>query len=257
MPAIRPGATRDSAPALPPETMEQLRAATAAPLDTESASRALAIALEAVHLKHGALLRFDSEAQSLTLMAHALLSDGAVDAIRVIRRGISGVWDMPLHAVLQRRVYIIDRPRENPFVPSLISSDQGMLTNAALMPLFAAGTVTGALLLVGSGKRVVHETDILALRDITKAIGTALRQPARVAPRPLQVLTHPISAPPREDVARDRAMLVARVSELESLVESLRRAASSGPSQTEIDRRIAEISRERDRYKADFERQEL
>jgi len=256
MPPTQSGAVREPAAALAPEILEQLRQVTSSPLDETSAARALAVALEVVHLKHGALLRYDSEAQSLLLLAHEALSEAAVDAIRLIRRGVSGVWDMPLHAVLQRRVYIIDRPKENPFVPSLISAEQGMLTNAALMPLFAGGAVTGALLLVGSGKRVVHETDILALRDVVKAIGTALRQPTRQARAP-HVLTQPIAPAPREDVARDRAMLVARVSELESQVESLRQATTEGPSQTEVDRRIAEVARERDRYKADAERHEM
>jgi hypothetical protein len=158
--------------------------ATASPLDETTAPKALMAVLEALRLRYGALLRYDSESQSLTMVAQQGLSEGAIDAMRIIRRGVSGVWDMPLHAVLQRRVYIFDKPKENPFVPTLLaSSDQGALTNAAVVPLFAAGSATGAILLVGSGKRTIHETDILALREPAKNLGVALRLPAKAAAR--------------------------------------------------------------------------
>ena len=57
-------------------------------------------------------------------------------------------------------------------MPTLLQgSEQGMLTNAAVMPLFAEGSVTGAILLVGSGKRAIHETDIVALREAAQEPG--------------------------------------------------------------------------------------
>ena len=155
---------------------------------------------------------------------------------------------MPLHAVLQRRVYIIDKPKENPFVPPLLEgSEQGVLTNAALVPLFSGGAVTGALLLVGSGKRAVHESDILALRDVGKSLGAALRLPPKGVGRAPHVLAQPIAAPPRDEGVRDRAMLTARISELESLVESLRRTATGSPTSAQAERRVAELTRERPR----------
>ncbi len=232
-------------------TLDNLRTLTAATLDEATAPAALSATLEAVHLRHGALLRYDSESQSLSLLAHEGLAQPAIDAIRLVRRGVSGVWDMPLHAVLQRRVYIIDHPRDNPFVPPLLQgADQGVLTNAAVLPLFAAGLVTGALLLVGSGKRAIHETDVVALREIGKLLGTAIRPPSRAPARAPHVLTQPISAP-REDAVRDRAMLTARISELESLVESSRRPVGGSATSAELERRLGEVSRERDRYKSE------
>src|ERR1051325_10384180 len=229
MPPPVAAAPREPAQTITPEAQERLQRATAAPLDEANAPEALIAVLEPLHLRFGALLRYDSESQSLTMLAHQGLSPQAIDAIRLIRRGVGGVWDMPLHAVLQRRVYIIDKPKENPFVPPLLDgTEQGVLTNAALIPLFATGAVTGALLLVGSGKRAVHEADILALRDVAKQLGAALRLPAKGAARPPHVLTQPIATPPRDDTVRDRAMLTTRISELESQVEALRRAADVG-----------------------------
>ena len=173
------------------------------PLDETSAAAALTQVLEAVHLRHGALLRYDSDNQSLSLLAQEGLSSQAANAIRLIQRGASGVWDMPLHAVLQRRVYIIDRPKENPFVPPLLDgADQGVLTNAAVLPLFSSGSVTGALLLAASGKRAVHEADILALREVAKALGAALRRPARAQARAPQVLSQAVAASASQEAMR-------------------------------------------------------
>jgi chromosome segregation ATPase len=241
-----------SASSVSAESLETLRQLTVSPLDEITAPKALAAILEALHLRYGALLRYDSESQSLAMVAQEGLAEQAIGAIRLIRRGASGVWDMPLHAVLQRRVYIIDRPKENPFVPTLLQgSDLGVLTNAAVMPLFAEGSVTGALLLVGSGKRAIHESDIVKLREAAKNLGTALRLPSKLEPRAAHVLTQPISAQAREESVRDRAMLKARISELESLVESLRRTAGGASSATENERRLADMGRERDRYKSE------
>jgi chromosome segregation ATPase len=227
-------------------------------LADENGPPLLAAILEGVRLRHGALLRYDSELQSLTLVAHEGLAPPAVEALKVVRRGVSGVWDMPLHAVLQRRVYIIDRPKENPFVPTLLQgSDLGVLTNAALMPLFSTGLVTGALLLVASGKRAIRESDILALRDVAKMVGPALRPPPKVSAR-APTATAP-AAPPaaRDEGVRDRAMLTARISELESQLESMRRAAEGAPSSAEAERRAAEALRERDRYKSEASLHEI
>lgn len=244
--------SREATSGVASASLDNLRALTAAPLDEGTASPALAATLEAVHLRHGALLRYDSESQSLSLLAHEGLAQPTIDAIRLIRRGASGVWDMPLHAVLQRRVYIIDRPKENPFVPTLLEGvDQGVLTNAAVLPLFCAGLVTGALLLVGSGKRAIHETDVVALRDIGKLLGTALRQPSRSPAHSAHLLTQPIVASAREDAVRDRATLTARIRELESLVESQRRTAEGGSTSAELERRLGEAARERERYKSE------
>ena len=230
-----------------PASSELLALLTSQPLDEATSERALTQILEIVHLRHGALLRYDSDSQSLSMVAQVGLSPQAVGAIRSIRRGVSGAWDMPLHAVQQRRVYIIDKPKENPFVPPLLpGADQGVLTNAAVLPLFAVGSVTGALLLVASGKRAVHETDILALREVSKALGSALRAPSRVANRAAGA---PLSTAVRDDMIRDRAVLTARISELEALVDSLRRTAASGSADAE--RRLGELARERERYKSE------
>src|SRR5216684_561624 len=100
--------------------LERLRGVTAGlPLDDKTAPLALEIVLDSIRLKHGAIFTFSSDQQSLALLTHKGLSPQAREAVQVIRRGIGGVWDMPLHSVLQRRVYLIEKPRENPFIPVL------------------------------------------------------------------------------------------------------------------------------------------
>jgi hypothetical protein len=189
----------------------------------------LAAILDALHIRHGALLRYDPNLQSLTMVAQEGLAERAINAIRVIRRDVNGIWEIPLHAVLRRRAYIIEKPKENPFVPTLLQgSAQEELTNAAVIPLFAAGSPTGAVLLVGSGKRAIHETDIFALRKDAKSLAAALLPPPQVAPRATQVLEKPNFSPPRGEPMLDNALLTGRVSQLESLVESLRRTLEGG-----------------------------
>jgi chromosome segregation ATPase len=252
-------APRDGpAASIPPEVLERIRGLTAQLLAEENGPALLGAILQGIRLRHGALLRYDSDSQSLALLAHEGLASQAVEALQVVRRGASGVWDMPLHAVLQRRVYIIDRPKENPFVPPLLQgSEVGLLTNAAVMPLFASGLVTGALLLVASGKRAIREPDILALRDVAKMVGAALRLPPKAPARPSAALPPPAASGARDEAVRDRAMLTARISELESQVESLRRAADAAAASGEAERRVAEVARERDRYKSEAALHEL
>ncbi len=246
--------------------VERLKQIAPGPIDPSNAPGVLGVVLEAIKFKHGALLRYDSETQSLTMLAHEGLAPPAIDAIRLVRRGVSGVWDMPLHAVLQRRVYIIDKPKENPFVPMLLNgADQNVLTNAAVLPLFAAGSVTGALLLVGSGKRAIHESDILALREPAKILGIGLRPApktgARLGPGPSATPAPAVatsSEPVRDDGARDRALLTAKVRELEAVVESLRRSADSGgTASADLERKVADAARERDRYKSEASLHEI
>src|SRR5438093_1106532 len=84
----------------------------------------------------------------------------------------------------------------------------------------------------------------------SQSLTAALRLPAKGVGRAPHVLTQPIAAPARDEGVRDRAMLTARISELESLVESLRRTATGSPTSAQAERRVAELTRERDRYKS-------
>ncbi len=260
MPSPQTGAAPRDGPAtsISPEILERVRELTAQLLADENGPALLGAILEGVRLRHGALLRYDSELQSLALVAHEGLAPQAVEALKLVRRGVSGVWDMPLHAVLQRRVYIIDRPKENPFVPTLLQgSDLSVLTNAAVVPLFSTGLVTGALLLVASGKRAIRESDILALRDVGKMVGPALRTPPKVSARAPATPAPSVAPAVRDEGVRDRAMLTARISELESQLELMRRVSEAAPSSAEAERRAAEALRERDRYKSEASLHEI
>src|SRR5262245_17438230 len=114
-PGHPPGSPRSTAAA---QALEKVRGI-GGPLDETTGRECLAALLEGVQLKYGALFTYNGESHTLTLLAQQGLSSQAIDAVKTIRRGVGGVWDMPLHAVMQRRVYIIEKPRENPFVPVL------------------------------------------------------------------------------------------------------------------------------------------
>ncbi len=241
--------------------LAELREVTAAALDEKTAARALEIVLDSVRLRHGALFVYNPDQQSLALVTHKGLSQQARDAVGVIRRGIGGVWDMPLHSVMQRRVYIIEKPRENPFVPVLLEgAELGLLRNVAVVPLFAAGSVTGALLLIGSGPAVIRDSDIVSLREHAKLLGTALRQAPKAARSSLHVLNRPAETEPKpagDASARERAALTARVNELEAVVESLRRSAAEATASIDAGRRVADAVRERDRLESEAAFQEI
>ncbi len=251
------------------ETLRQITAPVfeqSAIFDEGAAAVALGAVLEAVRLRHGALFVYDSDRQSLSLLAQQGLSASAQAAVRLVRRGMSGVWDMPLHSLLQRRVYIIDRPKENPFVPVLLEgNDQNLLSNLAFIPLYSAGKASGVLLLVGSGARTIREPDILALREHAKILGATLSRPDKALAR-AQETPRPATAPettavdkgevPTSALVRDRAALAARVAELEALVDSLWEPGDSGAA-AETERRLADLTRERDQLKGDLASREF
>lgn len=239
----------------------------AAVFDEGAALVALGAVLDAVRLRHGALLVYDGDRQSLSLLAQQGLSEAAQAAIRLVRRGVAGVWDMPLHSLLQRRVYIIDRPKENPFVPPLLDgTDQNLLSNLAFIPLYSGGKASGVVLLVGSGARMIREPDILALREHAKILGAVLCRPNRALARGEETTPSPAPASDAQAaatsealpsaLARDRAALAARVAELEALVDSLWTAGESKTS-AETERQLAEVTHERDRLKADLASREF
>ncbi|MGH7821370.1 MAG: hypothetical protein ACREQ9_16520, partial [Candidatus Binatia bacterium] len=113
---------------------DALRELVAAGIEGPTATAALEATLDSVKIKHGALLIYDPDVQSLSLIAHRNLSPEAQAAMRSVRRGVAGAWDMPLHSLLQRRVYMIERPKENPFVPILLDgADQSVLSNLVFL----------------------------------------------------------------------------------------------------------------------------
>ena len=241
------------------ENVEKLRETLASGLDEEKAGQALDLVLNRVRLDHGALLAYDDDRQSLALLAERGLADEARKAITLIRRGEPGTWDMPLHALLQRRVYMIEKPRENPFVPTLLESRaQELLTNLVFLPLYSAGSARGLLLLIGTAGRVIHELDIVSLRDPSKLLGAALAKmehPEDATPAPSgSTSARPTSSPP---AVQERAQLETRIAELEALVRSPQREPAPPAASPENDRKLTELAHERDLLEAERSAREI
>src|SRR5204863_218812 len=91
---------------------------------------ALAAVLEASHASAGALCLFDQRNELLRLAAEVGLSDEGCKRLRQVRRGGMAGWDMPLHSLLNRRVYLIESAAKNRYVPPLVEA-AGSLTAAA------------------------------------------------------------------------------------------------------------------------------
>ena len=89
MPSPQTGAAPRDGPAtsISPEILERVRKLTAQLLADENGPALLGAILEGVRLRHGALLRYDSELQSLALVAHEGLAPQAVEALKLVRRG--------------------------------------------------------------------------------------------------------------------------------------------------------------------------
>ncbi len=169
-PALKPNAPspapprRPSAPRLTPvELIErivglQLRQA---PLDTFT-SEVLPAALQAFGAVAGALLLYHCEDESLVLAAEQGLSDIGRQRLAALRKGAADAWEIPLHGLLNRKAYIIERPEQHPFVPELVTPGNGpQIVNLATVPLYRGAMPVGVLLLI-SDRRPITEAEIIA-----------------------------------------------------------------------------------------------
>src|SRR5262249_51242941 len=145
-PAPRPAAAPSTAPPPPPEaraaqqrsaiatTLREIVAAAVAPED------ALQPALEAivgsVGAGAGAVCLYDSRRELLRLAVETGLADEGCKRRPTARRNDPVTWDMPLNALLNRRVYLIDNASQNRYVPPLTEAAGGMRT-VVCIPLLA------------------------------------------------------------------------------------------------------------------------
>jgi hypothetical protein len=167
------------------QRLREIAAGVVAPEDAfEPALRSI---LEASGAAAGAVCLFDQRHEMLRLAAEVGLSDEGCRRLRGVRRGDPVGWDMPLHGLLNRRVYLIDSASKNRYVPPLVDA-VGSVRTVACVPLYAGATPLGSLILIAVAPRVLGERDIRMLerplREVTKMIEAIRRRGPSLATAP-------------------------------------------------------------------------
>src|SRR6185503_20852399 len=139
--------------------------------------------LEATGTSAGAVCLFDQHQELLRLAVEVGLSDEGCRRLRSVRRGAATTWDMPLHSLLNKRVYLIESAAKNRYVPPLVD-DVANVRAVACVPLYDGSTPVGSLILVAMAPRSFGERQIRLLeqpvRDLVVHIG-AMRKRVSVA----------------------------------------------------------------------------
>ncbi len=255
------------------------------PLET-LAEQAITPLLAMFGARGGALLVFHSQESALRLTASVGLSAGGRQYLQCLRVGAVAGWEIPLHGLLNRKAYIIERPHQHPFVPELLEGD-AMRTapNLASIPLYRGQLPVGILLVVAD-RQPITDAEIMAHMLVYDVLSLALdaglrsrgEQPAplpEAEPSPLtcEEWTDPGVRAQRlegelKTVADEREALARRLGEVERrYAEALRSLESRDAEQArtlasereEAARRLAALERanaeQRQRDRAAFEEQ--
>src|SRR5213083_1090887 len=259
-PIVDPAVTRLA------EQLGEIAAGAAAPEDM--LEPALAAVLEASHASAGALCLFDQRNELLRLAAEVGLSDEGCKRLRQVRRGGTAGWDMPLHGLLNRRVYLIESAARNRYVPPLVDAATSVRA-VACVPLYAGTTPVASLVLVAIAPERITEEQLAPLseplRDLAHMIEAARRRGATAAPAG----TPP--APVRPAAERDRREAARVQSPVTSVAAAEAREAAAEPvgnetrEAEEVERLMARLAeaeaaaeRERERLRAsEGEREQL
>jgi len=175
-----PAAPRPAASPAALRLAERLRelGAGAAALE-ELLEPALRAVLEATKANAGALCLFDQRHELLRLAVEVGLSDEGCQQLRLVRRGGMNGWDMPLHGLLNRRVYLIERASRNRYVPPLVEA-AASVTTIGCVPLYAAALPVASMVLVTLAPNRLTEQQIgpidQPLRELARIIETARRR---------------------------------------------------------------------------------
>src|SRR5213592_195566 len=217
-PIVDPAVTRLA------EQLGEIAAGAAAPEDM--LEPALAAVLEASHAGAGALCLFDQRHELLRLAAEVGLSDEGCKRLRQIRRGGMAGWDMPLHSLLNRRVYLIESAAKNRYVPPLVEA-AASVTTIACVPLYAGTTPVASIVLVAVAPERITEQQIgplsEPLRELARMIEAARRRTATAALPATAPAAPPAAAPlalTRPAAERDKS----EAARVQTLVTSLAEA---------------------------------
>src|SRR5437870_2802813 len=236
--AAGPRPVADPASARLAEQLGEIAAGAAAPEDM--LEPALAAVLEASRVSAGALCLFDQRHDLLRLAAEVGLSDEGCKRLRQVRRGGMAGWDMPLHGLLNRRVYLIESAARNRYVPPLVDAATAVKA-VACVPLYAGTTPVASLVLVAIAPERITEEQLAPLseplRDLAHMIEAARRRGATAAP----AATPP--APVRPAAERDRREAARAQSPVTSVAaaEALEAAAEPVGDETRDAERAVEV----------------
>src|SRR6185503_14385205 len=141
--------------------------------------------LEATGTSAGAVCLFDQHQELLRLAVEIGLSDEGCRRLRSVRRGAATTWDMPLHSLLNRRVYLIESAAKNRYVPPLVD-DVAKVRSVACVPLYDGSTPVGSLIVVAMAPRTFGERQIRLLeqpvRELVTHIGSMRKRVSIAAP---------------------------------------------------------------------------
>lgn len=130
------------------------------PLETFAADM-VPMLLDAFDAPAGALLLYGCESETLALLESRALSSAGRERLLALRRGAADSWEIPLHGLLNRKAYVIERPDEHPFVPELVERELIPRTaNLASIPLYRGQLPVGVLLVIAD-RRPIMESEIL------------------------------------------------------------------------------------------------
>jgi predicted nucleic acid-binding Zn-ribbon protein/CheY-like chemotaxis protein len=137
--------------------------------------------LEATQTSAGAVCLFDQHQELLRLAVEVGLSDEGCRRLRTVRRGAATTWDMPLHSLLNRRVYLIESAAKNRYVPPLVD-EVAMVRAVACIPLYDGSTPVGSLILVALAPRTFGERQIRMLEQpVRELVGHIIAMRKRVS----------------------------------------------------------------------------
>lgn len=151
------------------------------PLETFAAEM-VPLLLDAFDAPAGALLLYQCESETLAMIGSRGLSAVGRQHLERLRRGAADSWEIPLHGLLNRKAYVIERPDEHPFVPELAARDvMPHAANLASIPLYRGQLPVGVLLAladrrpIGEGEILAH---VLAFDALSLALDAYLRDRA-------------------------------------------------------------------------------
>jgi GAF domain-containing protein len=148
---------------------ERLRAISTEHTPDESMHLALQALREEFGTVAAAFCLFDPRRRALRLAAEVGLSDEGCRQLRSAKENVPVGWDIPLHSLLNRRVYLIDSASRNRYVPPLVDGPTSIGT-VACFPVYAGEVPIGSLLLITRAPKRLDERDVLALRPALRAL---------------------------------------------------------------------------------------
>lgn len=136
------------------------------------AEEAVKILAKSANTKAMALLHYDPRPERLRVMAFDGLEPDAVQCLGGDSGHIS--WDIPLRAVRNRRINVIESAQTNPFVPKALLAVNPRQLAIATVPFYHANTPVGVAVLFSPTQRGFPDALLQSLSQALRVCATAL-----------------------------------------------------------------------------------